>query len=87
VIEDQMVISLDIPESLAEKARLMGLLDADGMAKMLRTEIERREALKDFGSIVDKLHNANIPPMTDEEIRAEIKAARAERRACAENHR
>lgn len=82
-----MVISLDIPESLAEKARLMGLLDAEGLAKMLRTEIERREALKDLRGMVEKIRDANIPPMTEEEINAEIKAARAERRARAENHR
>jgi len=44
----------------------------------------RREAGRKLLAIAGRIQAAGIPPMSDEEIVAEVKAARAERRAASQ---
>lgn len=46
-----------------------------------REEQTRDEAARRLGEAFEKLDALNAPPMTSEEVQAEIDAARAERRA------
>lgn len=75
-------IQIELPDKLAKDARAAGLLEARALEDLLR-EAVRRRALKRFLSVADDLAAAGIPEMTPEEIDAEIKAFRDERRRAA----
>ena len=74
----ELVVKL--PDELAERARSAGLL-TDGAIQRLLEEAMRREAGQRLLQVAQRIHASGIPPMTEEEIVAEVKAARAERRA------
>ena len=73
-------LKLNLPDELAQRAKSAGLLTDTSIQKLLEEAI-RREAGRNLLNIAQQLHDANIPPMSDEEIVAEVKAVRAERRA------
>lgn len=75
-----MTLKLNLPDELAQRAQSAGLLTDTSIQKLLEEAI-RREAGRKLLDIAQQLHDANIPPMSDEEIMAEVKAVRAERRA------
>jgi hypothetical protein len=74
----ELVVSL--PDDLAQRARDAGLLSDSAIQRLLE-EAMRREAGGKLMAIAERIHAAGIPPMSDEEIVAEVKAVRAERRA------
>jgi hypothetical protein len=74
-------IQIELPEATAQAARAAGLLTPQALARLLDEALKRREAADRLLSIADRIAAAGIPPMTEEEIDAEVKAARAERRA------
>jgi hypothetical protein len=67
---------------LAKEAKAAGLFGPQAIEKLLREAIERRNQIDSFFAIVERLRAANIPPMSEEEIQAEVDAVRTERRAC-----
>ncbi|WP_256081199.1 hypothetical protein [Massilia sp. YIM B04103] len=69
-------IQLTLPDDLTEQAAEFGLLDSSAIADLLRAEIRRR-AFDDLLSVADKLAALNLPPMSEQEIQAEIDAVRA----------
>ena len=70
-------LTSDVPESLATKeAQKAGLLAPDAIEAMLREGLRRRAA-DEFLQAADKLAAAKTPPMTMEEIQAEVAAVRA----------
>jgi hypothetical protein len=71
---------LSLPDDLAQRAKKAGLL-SDAAMQALLEEAMRRNAGRRLLQTAQRLHAANIPPMSEEEIVAEVKAARAERRA------
>ena len=73
-------VAIDLPDDLAAKARQAGLLRPDALRKMLEFSL-RRQAAKELSSIADKMAAAEIPPMSMEDIQAEIRTDRAEMRA------
>jgi hypothetical protein len=73
-------ITVSLPDDVAERARSAGLL-SDRAIRQLLEDAMRREAGRKLLEVADKLRAANIAPMSDEEIVAEVKAVRAERRA------
>jgi hypothetical protein len=73
-------LTISIPASLAGEAEKVGLLQPSEFERMLREEVRRRQADK-FFELADRLAAQGVPPMTAEEIEAEIAAARRERRA------
>lgn len=72
-------VQIELPEELARKAREAGLLAPDSIERVLR-EALRREAFEELLSVAEKVEAAGIPPMSMEEINAEIQAYRAEHR-------
>jgi hypothetical protein len=70
-------ITVSLPDDLAQQAQAAGLLRPAALETLLREAMKRRDIEGLFSSI-DKL-NALEPALTEEEIDAEIEAARAER--------
>jgi hypothetical protein len=73
-------ITLTLPDDLAAAVAELGLLDPPALIQILQTEIHRR-ALAEICSVSEHLSAAGLAPMTEDEIQAEIDAARADKRA------
>jgi len=76
-----ITIELDLPEGLIEQARQMGLLDNRRVGEWLADEVGRRNAGQELKTVLDEIRSAPGDPLSMNEIGAEIKAGRAERRA------
>ncbi len=72
-------VTVTLPDNLAQRARKAGLLRPEALAALLRDAMRERRIERLF-STMDKLAQLQ-PPLTEDEIAAEIEAARAERRA------
>ena len=70
-------VVLRLPESLAHDEECAGLLTPESLVHLLDIEIRRRE-LRKITDGFDALGPEINPRMTDEEVVAEVKAARAE---------
>ena len=73
-------VKLDLPEGLAKEASNLGLLEPQALQTMLR-EAVRRHRIAHLSEARERIAAAGIPPLTMEEIQAEIEADRAERRS------
>ncbi|MFZ5844760.1 MAG: hypothetical protein ACOY3E_17890 [Pseudomonadota bacterium] len=73
-------IQIEVPDNLAAAANRAGLLKPEAIERLLRDAV-RRQAANELLAIADELTATDIPPMTLEEIQAEVDAVRAERRA------
>ena len=73
-------LTLNLPDELASKAQAAGLLNSEAVEKLLREQL-RRQAGQELRVMLDKADPTGIPPMTEDEIQAEIKAYRTDRRA------
>jgi hypothetical protein len=69
-------LKLNLPDQLAKDAVRMGLTSPDSMQTLLREAVRSRR----LAEARKRIAAANIPPLTMEEIEAEITADRAERR-------
>jgi hypothetical protein len=76
-----VTIQLDLPEALIQQARQMGLLDNQRVSELLADEVRRRSAGQDLKKALDEIRSAPGQPLAIDEVNAEVKAARAERRA------
>jgi len=74
-------IQIELPEATVQAARAAGLLTSQALTNLIDAALRRREAGDRLLAIADRIQAAGIPPMTEEEILAEVKAVRAERRA------
>jgi hypothetical protein len=72
-------VVLTLPDDLATEAKEMGLFSPTLAASLFRAELRRRKVNK-FFETADRLAELGGEPMSDDEINAEIAAARAERR-------
>lgn len=72
-------VTVTLPDDLAQQARKAGLLRPEALAALLRDAM-REGRIERLFSTMDKLAQLQ-PPLTENEIAAEIEAARAERRA------
>jgi hypothetical protein len=75
-----MQITLNLPDDLVSRAQDAGLLTTDAMQKLLE-EAVRRQAGRKLLSIAERLHAANIPPMSEDALNDLVHEVRAERRA------
>ena len=75
-------VTLSLPDSLAAEARQAGLLSPLELERMVREALRSRRA-DGLGAARDKLASDPLPPMTTEEIQAEIEAYRAQERNAA----
>ncbi len=76
-----VTIQLDLPEGLIQEARQMGLLENQRVAELVADEVRRRNAGLNLKKTLDEIRATPGEPLAIDEINAEIKAARAERRA------
>jgi hypothetical protein len=74
------MIQVDLPEATANAARDAGLLTPAALDRVLMEAIRRRQAADSLLSLADLVAAAGIEEMSMDEINAEVKAARAERR-------
>lgn len=72
-------VTVTLPDDLARQARQAGLLRPEALAALLRDAMRRGRVERLFATM-DRLSQLE-PPLSEEEIAAEIEAARAERRA------
>ena len=72
-------IKIELPDATAQAARDAGLLTSQALERLLNDAL-RRKAVDELFDKMDELADANFPPMTMEEIQAEVDAVRAERR-------
>ncbi len=79
-------IQIELPEATAEAAREAGLLTPRALERLLNDALKRKQAADSLLSIADQVAAAGIAPMSMEEINAEVKAARAERKQRAGDH-
>jgi hypothetical protein len=79
-------IQIELPEATAKAAREAGLLTPQALDRLLTDAIRRQQAADALLSIADRVTEAGVEPMSMEEIDAEVKAVRAERRRRAGRH-
>lgn len=73
-------LQIELPDNIAQAARAAGLLTPQALDRLLTQALRRREAANSLLSIADRVAAAGIAPMSMQEINAEVKAARSERR-------
>ena len=69
-------VEIKLPDRLAKQAQDAGLLAPEAIEKLI-AEALRRSAFEELLSVADRV---GVPPMTMEEIEAEIQAYRQEQR-------
>ena len=74
----ELVVKL--PDELAQRAKNAGLLSDSAIQRLLE-EAMRREAGRQLLEMARHVQETGIPPMTMDEIQAEVEAVRAERPA------
>lgn len=74
-------IKINLPDDVARRASEAGLLSDDAIQQMLIDAIIRQNAGYDLLKVVKEIHESDIAPMSDDEIVAEVRAVRTERRA------
>ena len=74
----QITITLRLPDDLAREASDAGLLDADRLARLIESELARRQMAEKYAATLDALGQLD-EPMTQDEIDAELAALRAEK--------
>ncbi len=73
-------IQIELPDATAQQAHEAGLLAPRALERIFTEALRRRQAAERLLAIADQTSAAGIEPMSMEEISAEVKAARAERR-------
>jgi hypothetical protein len=74
-------ITLTLPNDVAREATARGLLTPEALNRLIGAELERRRKLDRLSKSLEQLAALDLPPLSDDELNAEIRAARAERRA------
>ena len=75
-------LEINLPDSLAAEAKAAGLLTPEAISLLIAQAL-RRKSFDTLLSVAERVEAAAVPPMTPEEINAEIKAYRIERRNAA----
>ena len=73
-------IEIELPDELALRAKSAGLLSAPAIQHLLEDAMRRR-AGRALLEMAQPIQDADITPMSMEDINAEVKAYRADRRA------
>jgi len=81
-----ITIQIELPDTTAHAARDAGLLTPQALERLINDALRRKQAADSLLSIADRVAAAGIPPMSMEQINAEVKAARAERKQRAGGH-
>ncbi len=81
-----ITVQLDLPDALINEARNNGLLESASVGDLLMTELRRRKAATALNQVLDGIRAQPGMPMSEEDIAAEVQAARRERRAREAGH-
>jgi hypothetical protein len=73
-------IEMELPDATAQAARAAGLLTPAELDRLLTDTLKRQAVADSLLSIADRVAAAGIAPMSMNEVNAELKAARGERR-------
>jgi hypothetical protein len=73
-------VQIELSDATARAAREAGLLTSEALERLLMDAIKRRQAADTLLEIAERVAEADIEPMSMEEIDREVKAVRAERR-------
>jgi hypothetical protein len=73
-------IEIELPDAVAKAAHDAGLLTPQMLERLLTDAIRRRQAADRLLSVADRVAAAGVEPLSLDEITAEVKAARIERR-------
>lgn len=68
-------VKLNLSDQVAQEAQRAGLLTEKAIERLIE-EAVRREAGKKLLDAMQRLRAANVPPLTEEEIAAEVEAVR-----------
>lgn len=79
-------IQIEVADATAQAAQAAGLLTPQAMERLLTNALRKQQAADYLLAIADEIQAAGIAPMTDEEIQAEVNAARTERKQRADRH-
>ena len=74
-------VQIDLPDATARAAKAAGLLMPQALDRLLSSALRRQQAAGYLSTVADEVASAGIAEMSMEEINAEVKAARKERRA------
>ena len=74
------MIQIELPEATVQAVRDAGLLTPQALERLLTEALRRKQAADSLLSIAERVAAAGIEPMSMDEINAEVKAARAERK-------
>jgi len=73
-------VKLNLPDQIAQEAQRAGLLSGQAIERLIE-EALHREAGKRLLEAMRRLREANVPPLSEEEIAEQVKAVRAARKA------
>ena len=79
-------IQIELPDATAQAALAAGLLTPQALDRLLSNALRKQQAIDYLLTVADEVAVAAVVPMSMEEINAEVKAARQERRARADRH-
>ena len=72
----RVTLEIELPDALADQARKAGLLKSQALERLVREALLARR-LRDLAQARDVLAANALPPMTPEEIQAEVDASRS----------
>jgi len=78
----RLSLEIELPDALAQQAREAGLLEPDAVERLVREALLAKR-VESLAQAREALAANPVPPMTPEEIQAEIDAYRAEVRRAA----
>jgi hypothetical protein len=70
-------LKVTLPDRLAREAREAGLLKPQAIKTLLREAMRRRAAARAFLGVAERVAAAGAPPMSEDEIQAEVNAVRS----------
>jgi len=79
-------LHIELPDATAQAADAAGLLTPQALDRLLTDALKRQRAADALLAVADRLAAAGVAPMSMDEINAEVRAARAERRQGAGGH-
>ncbi len=79
-------IQIELPNATAPAAHEAGLLTSNALDRLLTNAIKRRQTADALLSMAGRIAGAGVAAMPMDEIDAEVKAIRAERRRRAGDH-
>jgi hypothetical protein len=76
-----VTVQVDLPEALLKEAEASGLLKPAEIGDLVADELRRRKAAADLDQTLQKIRQQSGDAMSMDDITAEIKTVRKERRA------